>query len=375
MTAPNDPPSGDQDPGNGRPDGNGTPTAWSLAAVEQTLADGDQTLSDGDQTSSDNDQTSADTDQAAADEDQAAADHDLAFGLDPQLHEVSRGMRERSARRRELTARARIAEAEKRDLAAQARDLAAAARDRAADARDEMMLRHDAAALDDTLPRSAAEVLMRAGDHRRRAREQRALAATHRDDARQDRQAAAEDRRQAARERASALADREALMHELELAATDPLTGAKMRAAGLRELETEIVRSRRTGVGLNVAYVDVIGLKACNDTHGHAAGDELLKRVVTAIRQHVRTYDLVIRLGGDEFLCAMPGATLPEIHERFRKVAVALADGEPAEITAGFAELQPGETAEELIARADADLMAHRRNAPGARDEPPGGSR
>lgn len=66
-----------------------------------------------------------------------------------------------------------------------------------------------------------------------------------------------------------------------------------------------------------MAYVDAVGLKTLNDTEGHAVGDELLKRVVQLIRTHLRPYDLIIRLGGDEFLCAMSNMSLREARRRF----------------------------------------------------------
>ena len=95
----------------------------------------------------------------------------------------------------------------------------------------------------------------------------------------------------------------------------DALTGARTRAAGLRELDHELDRARRTASPLAVAYIDVVGLKAVNDTLGHAAGDALLKRVVAHLKAHLRPYDLIIRLGGDEFLCVMPNLTRGE-HSR-----------------------------------------------------------
>jgi diguanylate cyclase (GGDEF)-like protein len=118
-------------------------------------------------------------------------------------------------------------------------------------------------------------------------------------------------------------------------------------------------RAGRTSGQLVLAYVDVIGLKALNDSEGHPAGDALLKRVVAQIRQHVRSYDLIIRLGGDEFLCAMSNVTMPDVRERFNQVAAALAPGGDA-ISAGFAELAAEETASELIARADSELLEAR---------------
>jgi diguanylate cyclase (GGDEF)-like protein len=110
-----------------------------------------------------------------------------------------------------------------------------------------------------------------------------------------------------------------------------------------------------------VTYVDVVGLKAVNDSGGHAAGDTLLRHVVGTIRAHLRSFDLIVRLGGDEFLCVMSGATIESARSRFETIKAALAaDPERSGIKVGFAELTPGDTAEELIRRADAQLPQSR---------------
>jgi diguanylate cyclase (GGDEF)-like protein len=140
----------------------------------------------------------------------------------------------------------------------------------------------------------------------------------------------------------------------------DPLTEVHTRAAGLRDLDHEVDRCRRTGSSLVAAYVDTVGLKRVNDSEGHGAGDELLKRVVAAMRQQLRTYDLIIRVGGDEFVCAMSSVTLPEARRRFASIAGRLGETSDA-IRTGFAELAAAETAAELIARADSQLTASRR--------------
>jgi diguanylate cyclase (GGDEF)-like protein len=127
----------------------------------------------------------------------------------------------------------------------------------------------------------------------------------------------------------------------------------------LRDLDHEVDRSRRTVTTLVVAYVDTVGLKRVNDSEGHGAGDELLKRVVAAVRRHVRTYDLIIRMGGDEFVCAMSSVTMSEARKRFDAIAAQLGETSDA-IRTGFAELAATETAAELIARADAQLTAGR---------------
>ena len=255
----------------------------------------------------------------------------------------------------------RLRAAARRDQAAHARDDAARARDEAAAADDVVMAQLDDAHDDRGRPVTGAEIVMRAAEQRRRAAKQRARAAKHRERAAADRRAAAADREQAAQDRRRARADREALALLLEIAETDAVTGARTRSAGLRQLDRELERCRRIGCHMTVVYVDVVGLKALNDSAGHEAGDELLARTVATISDHVRPYDLVIRLGGDEFLCAMIDIAGDDARERFADIAVALAgDGRRPPIRTGFAELTPDDTAPELIARADRELLLAR---------------
>jgi diguanylate cyclase (GGDEF)-like protein len=269
----------------------------------------------------------------------------------------------RLTRERRLSREAMLSSAEDRDRAGHSRDLAARARDLAADARDRAMAalgvaagQHDSS----TASVTRAEVLVHAGDLRKRFAQYRAKAAEERAVAAQDRLSAADDREHAARDRLSALADRELLARQLAEAETDALTGARTRAAGLVDLEHELDRCQRTSSVLTVAYVDVVGLKAVNDTLGHAAGDVLLEDVVACIRAHLRTYDLIVRVGGDEFVCAMPNMTLDDARSRFARVAAQLATA-PAHgaIRVGYAQPTPDEPAAELVARADADLLGH----------------
>jgi diguanylate cyclase (GGDEF)-like protein len=333
-----------------------------LADSEQTLADSEHTLAETDQTSSERDQTSADSDQVASDRDQAASDRDLAHGVDPQQHGASRDIRQRTAHQRELTTSARLQSAHERDATAHARDLAGLARDRAAAARDLATAQADTYyATDGMRAVTGAEIVMRAANQRKLAAQYRAQAAEHRAQAARDREAAATDREQGARDRLQALADREALTRALAMTEIDPLTGARTRAAGLVDLDRELDRSRRTGSSVVVAYVDAVGLKRINDSEGHDAGDRLLQRVVTLIAEHLRSYDLIVRLAGDEFLCAMTDMTLADARERFSSIAAALAGAsEASAIRTGFAEFTADESAPELVARADRQLIASR---------------
>jgi diguanylate cyclase (GGDEF)-like protein len=230
--------------------------------------------------------------------------------------------------------RARLVAASARDATADARDLAALARDRAAVARDLAMTRHDDAD---------------AGADGRA--QQRSMAA-------EDRLAAANDREHAGDERLRASADRELLASELAVAETDPLTGARTRAAGLADFDRELDRCRRTGSGLVVGYVDVLGLPGLDDPAGDTGGDELLRHVAALLRTHLRPYDLMVRLARDEFLCAIPDMSEADARERFAAVGGALAGrADPCRIRSGFATLRDDETAIEVIARADAELI------------------
>jgi diguanylate cyclase (GGDEF)-like protein len=261
----------------------------------------------------------------------------------------------------EQTARELLQIAEQRDAAAHLRDLSAIARDQAADARDRTMAQLDAAASEHERTRllTGVELVASAAAQRRRAARYRAQAAEHRLLSARDRRAAAQDRQLAAEERRQALHDREVIAAELDRAAVDGLTGARTRAAGLGELEHELDRARRTGSSLVVAFLDVVGLKTVNDGYGHSAGDAMLRNVVAGIKAHVRPYDLVIRVGGDEFVCVMSNLTEEDARARFGAIALTIQQApQPSEIRVGFARLSSdGETAEELLARADSELI------------------
>lgn len=229
-----------------------------------------------------------------------------------------------------------------------ARDVAAALRDRGAEARDAIARRQDRDADAGSTPE---QVLARAARDRERAARDRARAAD-------DRARAAADRELAAAERAEALLIRAESASLLERAATDELTGARTRLSGLEEAAREIERARRSGGALVLAFVDVDGLKRLNDTRGHQAGDSLLRSVGAALRTNLRPYDVIVRYGGDEFICVMPDLSASEARARFARIAHQLAavDSEHS-ISIGLAQAWPGEDLRALIARADADLL------------------
>ena len=124
-------------------------------------------------------------------------------------------------------------------------------------------------------------------------------------------------------------------------------------------LDRELARIERAGGWLTIAFLDVDGLKRVNDDHGHAAGDELLRALADTVQAHVRGYDLLIRYGGDEFLCVMPGLDEAAAALRIRMIASELGAAH-ASITFGVASYEPGDAQQTLIDRADAAMRLAR---------------
>jgi diguanylate cyclase (GGDEF)-like protein len=237
------------------------------------------------------------------------------------------------------------------------RDRSAELRDRGAEARDLVADKHDEPADVDA---GREDILLQAERDRERAAADRVKAA-------EDRSRAAADRKAAAGQRADAQRAAAEAKHSLELAATDELTGARARKIGLDEVSREIERARRTGGRLTLAFIDVDGLKEVNDTLGHPAGDQLLHRVVEMVKAHVRPYDVIVRYGGDEFICAMPNLSKVAATRRLKKITTLLsAASDGHSITFGLAECQPEDGLTEVISRADKDLLKTRRSREGA---------
>jgi diguanylate cyclase (GGDEF)-like protein len=103
-----------------------------------------------------------------------------------------------------------------------------------------------------------------------------------------------------------------------ELASRDALTGLWNRRALADILRREVVRARRERTPLTLAIVDIDHFKQVNDTHGHPAGDAVLKDFAGRLAGAVRPYDAVGRLGGEEFCLVLPGLDLGQTDDRER---------------------------------------------------------
>jgi two-component system, cell cycle response regulator len=112
-----------------------------------------------------------------------------------------------------------------------------------------------------------------------------------------------------------------------QLAAIDDLTGVLNRRFGIKRLREEFSRSVRHGVPLSVLLVDVDHFKRFNDTWGHDAGDEVLRRVASTIEGSIRAGDVLCRYGGEEFLVVAPGTGLADaarLGDRLRRSVEAM---------------------------------------------------
>jgi PAS domain S-box/diguanylate cyclase (GGDEF) domain len=156
------------------------------------------------------------------------------------------------------------------------------------------------------------------------------------------------------------------------LATTDHLTGLLNRRAFLDATEREIRRAHRYGQPLALIMLDVDHFKRINDSHGHPAGDEVLRRIAATCRGMLRDGDLMGRLGGEEFAITLvqpPLQVASAVAERLRKAVSELGiefGGERLAVTIslGIAEVGEGITSlDHLISRADACLYTAKRES------------
>lgn len=150
-----------------------------------------------------------------------------------------------------------------------------------------------------------------------------------------------------------------------KLAALDQLTGLYNRRSGEQRLTEEMSRAVRHGRPLTLLLLDVDNLKRINDRLGHTAGDLLLKQFAERLQRAIRGSDLAARLGGDEFMVLLPECRAEEVRHvllRLEHLQVNY-EGETidCQFSRGWTDFRPGETATELLKRADEALYADKR--------------
>lgn len=167
---------------------------------------------------------------------------------------------------------------------------------------------------------------------------------------------------------------------ELEnLAGQDALTGLSNRRIFTDRLEHAVERATRTGSSLALIYIDLDDFKTLNDTHGHEAGDQLLKQVAARLGQCVRTADTVSRWGGDEFAVITEDSDALQAGVLLQRIVAALGeacdlDGAAVDVSASVGLcLFPDDAADAqaLVQQADAAMYRVKR-ARKARHAAPG---
>jgi diguanylate cyclase (GGDEF)-like protein len=151
----------------------------------------------------------------------------------------------------------------------------------------------------------------------------------------------------------------------------DSLTGLLNRGAIFDYLRREIARGSRQQMTVGVMILDLDHFKGINDTFGHLAGDQALKRVGNLFQSSFRSYDAAGRFGGEEFLVVLPNCGYEDLKQRAEMVCLSMAslrlefDGRPCSLTAsiGIATFDPkfAESFESLLQRADAALYEAKR--------------
>jgi diguanylate cyclase (GGDEF)-like protein len=165
----------------------------------------------------------------------------------------------------------------------------------------------------------------------------------------------------------AALALRNAVLLEQvqRLAATDGLTAIANRRTFEATLERELARASRHAEPVSLVLLDIDHFKVLNDTHGHVAGDEVLRNVAAALACECREFDTAARYGGEEFAVILPGCSAAEAldaAERFRRIVAEAPSDLPITASAGVATFPDhARDAEHLVRITDDALYGAKR--------------
>jgi diguanylate cyclase len=164
----------------------------------------------------------------------------------------------------------------------------------------------------------------------------------------------------------SGLKLKEAYKRIEELAELDELTGSFNRRCIMRMLDEEIARAGRSGSPCSIALIDLDWFKRINDAYGHPTGDEVLRTFAITMFANIRSNDRFGRYGGEEFLLVLPDMATDGAVRALDRLRAIIADldwsafssGMKVTISAGVATLQPNETPDTFLMRADRALYA-----------------
>jgi diguanylate cyclase (GGDEF)-like protein len=150
-----------------------------------------------------------------------------------------------------------------------------------------------------------------------------------------------------------------------DLAMIDALTGLFNRRFAEQRLAAEVARSARKGHPLTVVLLDLNDFKHINDTYGHPAGDLVLQEFAAALNRAIRSGDLAVRMGGDEFLLILPECNHAQLQLVLDRIGHLEVDWEgrkfPIRYSAGWKEYVSGDQPESMLAAADQALYENKR--------------
>ena len=155
-----------------------------------------------------------------------------------------------------------------------------------------------------------------------------------------------------------------------ELAMHDPLTGIANRRFVEISLAARLEELKRYGFDFSVLFIDADHFKTINDTHGHSVGDRILKMISATVANSLRSFDIIGRWGGEEFVVLLihtKGEDLFRLADRLRRLvensALTLDTGETLKVTVsmGATAAHKGDTVESLVERADKLMFESKR--------------
>lgn len=157
-----------------------------------------------------------------------------------------------------------------------------------------------------------------------------------------------------------------------DLARKDPLTGLANRRYFDEISELELARAQRTDKPLTALALDIDFFKKVNDTHGHAAGDEVLKELALQVQSMLRSTDVFARMGGEEFVILLPNTSLEQaiekaesIRKALAEIVVVLSNGTSIQFTVSFGVsvlCEHGNSIQQLLEAADEALYEAKRS-------------